>query len=96
MKIAGIYSFYGGVDAVASRYSDLLEEVENCILAIDASQCKTKRSKEKTMRGAMLYAPKQLNSQFKEKLCPINWQSIRVSCDYPTLHYVKGYEPKQL
>ncbi len=96
MKIAGIYSFNGGVDAVASRYSDLVKEIENCIAAIDASRCKTKRSKEKTMQGAMLYAPKELNLQFKEKFYPIGWESIRVPCDYSTQHYVAGYEPKQL
>jgi hypothetical protein len=96
MKIAGIYSFNGGVDVINTRYSDLLTEIENCIGAIDASQCKTKESEEKTMPGAMLYSPVVLNTQFKNKLYSIGWQSIRVSCDYPTQYYVTGYEPKRL
>lgn len=96
MKIAGIYSFNGGVEVVTSKYPDLLKEIESCIVAIDASQCKTKESEEKTMRGAMLYSPGSLNVQFKERLCPIGWKSVRVPCDYPTQYYVAGYEPKQL
>lgn len=96
MKMAGIYSFNNGVDVVRTKYSTLLTEIENCIDAIDASQCKTKVSGEETMSGAMLYSPVSLNTQFKNILYSNGWQSIRVSCDYPTQYYVTGYDPKRL
>ncbi len=93
MRIAGIYSFNDGVDVIHRRYSDLLTEIENCIVSIDASQCKTKESEEITMPGAMLYSPVVLNTQFKNILYPIGWNPILVPCDYPTQYYVTGYEP---
>ena len=96
MKIAGIYSFNGGLEVIKTRYSDLLTEIEDCIVAIDASLCKTKESEEKTMPGAMLYAPKVLNLQFKKLLYSMGWKTIRVPCDYPTQYYVAGYKPKSL
>lgn len=96
MQIAGIYSFNDGENVVTSKYSDLFREIKTCISAIDASQCKTKESKEKTMPGLMLYSPVLLNTQFKNQLYPNGWQSIRVKCDYPTQYYVKAYEPKNL
>ena len=91
MKIAGIYSFNGGVKAVETKYPKLLIEVKNCIEAIDASICKTKKSEEKTMTGDMLYSPVDLNEQFKKQLYPKFWQSVRVKCDYPTQFYTEGY-----
>lgn len=96
MKIGGIYSFNGGVDVVNAKYSDLLTEIKNCIVAIDASQCKTKESEEKTMQGVILYSPVALNTQFKNKLYSIGWQSVRIPCDYPTQYYATGYKPKHL
>lgn len=96
MKIAGIYSFNNGVDVVKKKYSALLSEIKNCISTIDASCCKTKKSKEKTMPGKTLYSPKDLNKQFKEILNPQGWESIRVKCDYPTSYYLPDYDPKRL
>lgn len=96
MKIAGIYSFNSGVDIIHDKYSSLLSEVNDCINNIDSSHCKTKTSKEKTMQGATLYSPVALNEQFKSILYSKGWQSIRVSCNYPTQYYVPDYSPKQL
>jgi hypothetical protein len=96
MKIAGIYSFNNGVNIVNAKYPALLLEITNCIEAIDASRCKTKISKEKTMPGETLYSPVDLNAQFKAMLYPQGWQSIRVKCDYPTQYYVPDYDPKRL
>lgn len=96
MEIAGIYSFNDGENVVTSKYPDLLREIEACIHAIDASQCKTKESEEQTMPGTMLYSPIALNTQFKNQLYPNGWKSVRVPCDYPTQYYAKGYQPKLL
>jgi hypothetical protein len=96
MRIAGRYSFNGGDGAVRSKYAILLSEVEQAISNIDATRCKVKTSKEKTMRGQLLYAPKALNKEFEKQLYPLGWKSIRVPCTYATEFYEPGYEPKPL
>jgi hypothetical protein len=96
MKIAGVYPFNNGDRAVQEKYPDLLQEVKNTIAAVDASTCKTKKSKEKTMPGDMLYAPKELNKCFKELFLSKGWKTVRVRCDYPTHFYAPGYEPRKL
>ena len=96
MRIAGTYSFNDGRRAVDKKYPDLLAELKACIADIDATKCKTKTSKEKTMPGAMLYSPTVLNKQFKQRLIPIGWSSIREPCEYPTQYYHSNYQPKPL
>lgn len=96
MQIAGIYSFNGGDAAVKDKYPDLLDEVTQGIQSINALDCKTKESAEKTMPGQILFSPIALNGCFKAQLYPRGWQSIRVPCDYPTQFYVSGYHPKRL
>ena len=65
MKIAGKYSFNKGEIAIQQKYSELFKEVCPVIESVDAHSCKTKVSDEKTMHGRILYAPKQINKQFK-------------------------------
>lgn len=60
MKIAGIYSFNGGKEAVEAKFGAELREVEQIIAAVDSTQHKTKTSYEKTMPGKTLYSPKAL------------------------------------
>jgi hypothetical protein len=96
MRIAGIYSFNNGEAVVRTKYPDLLSEVEWAISQIDASAHKTKESKEITMAGQMLYSPIRLNQAFKEKLYPLEWESVRVPCTYATGYYATDYKPKAL
>jgi hypothetical protein len=96
MRIAGIYSFKRGRKEVAKRYPALLEEVEEIIGEVDAGTCKSKRSKEKTMMGRMLFSPKAINAAFRGQFASRNWVPIRVSCTYPTGHYVQGYQARKM
>ncbi len=96
MRIAGIYSFNKGVEVVNRQYPDLLDEIRQCIAQIDAALCKTKSSKEKTMPGALLYSPVDLNQQFKKVLYAMKWESVRVACEYSTAHYTTEYNPQKL
>jgi hypothetical protein len=97
MQIAGVYSFKGGEQAVAKEYPDLLTEVNAVIRSIDAAQYKTKSSKEQTMLGRMLYNPSALNWAFKEAFNEYDgWRSVRVSCDYPTTHYLATYKRRRV
>jgi len=95
MRMAGVYSFNGGTEAVSRLYPDLLVEVNEVIKLVNASACKTKESTEKTMPGRMLYSPRALNNEFKLAFGARGWVSVRVSCEYPTTHYLEGYAPRR-
>ncbi len=94
MRIAGIYSFNGGEEAVTNRYSELFEEIKNTIASVNAEQHRSKQSKEKTMPDKMLFSPISLNQAFKKSLYPLMWKNIRVACDYPTKYYLSDYQKR--
>ena len=96
MILAASYSFNNGHSAIKKRYPDLLQEIKDAITGVNALDCKTKKSKEKSMAGDMLYSPVALNEQFKEQLLPKGWRSLRVRCEYATEYYSAGYVPKKL
>ena len=51
MRILAKYSFANGQDYVNDHFSHLLNEIEEAIGKVDASECLIKKSKEKTMPG---------------------------------------------
>jgi hypothetical protein len=57
----------------------LWKEIQSVVSAVDAEKCKTKVSKEKTMKGRLLYSPIAMNSRFKTLLPEKHWQESRVS-----------------
>ncbi len=96
MKLAAVYSFNKGTEVVSEKYPELVVEINAAIKSIDASQHKTKESKEKTMPGQMLFSPVSLNNAFKEQLIgKYAWNPVRVKCDYPTEFYVPDYKFKK-
>ena len=95
MRIAGVYSFNNGERIVKRKYPGLYREIKDTISKIDASACKKKESKEKTMPGMMLSSPVALNNCFKERFYSKAWESIRVKCDYPVNYYTGDYTPKK-
>ena len=96
MKICARYSFNNGIQAIHAKHPNLLPEIEEVIAKIDASACKTKKSREKTMPGRMLFNPKSLNKAFKKEFYDRQWQKAKVKCDYPTSYYTKKYKPKAM
>lgn len=92
MRFAAQYSFKDGLDEVTKRYPHLLAEIKEAITAVDASEAKTKLSREKTKIGRMLYSPVALNKAFQNELYPKGWQNLSVDCEYPTTHYLEDYE----
>jgi hypothetical protein len=96
MKIVGEYSFNGGKEAVHHCYSELLVEIHNIIESVDAHKYKTKKSKEKTMSGKILFAPTELNKAIKKLFLDKAWKPVREKCEYPTKFYVNNYNPKPL
>ena len=94
MIIAAEYSFNNG-HSIQETYPELLQEVRDVIASVDASRCKTKKSREITMPGKMLYSPKDLNRYFAKGFKSKEWQKKRVNCEYSPNHYLPGYVPKQ-
>ncbi len=65
MKIHKIYSHLNGEEFLIARKPALWREIKNVIANVDLSICKTKISKEKTMKGKIVYSPVDLNNEFK-------------------------------
>ncbi|HUM72087.1 MAG TPA: BglII/BstYI family type II restriction endonuclease, partial [Chloroflexota bacterium] len=93
MKVGGLYSFNGGLEAIQARYSQELAEIQMVIQLVDATHHKTKSSLEKTMPGKLLYKPGSLNHAFKRTFAELNWQTHRIRCDYPGDFYTSDYVP---
>jgi len=96
MEIAAVFAFKNGTEVINRKYPALLAEVGNVINAVDANLCRTKVSKEKTMKGDLLFDPEELNEAFKKEFMNQGWQPLQVKCDYPTQSYVEGYKHTDL
>jgi hypothetical protein len=78
MNIIETYSHLNGLEFLLVHKPDLWREINNVINMVDAEHCKTKISKEKTMKGKILYSPIALNKAFSELLHTNKWQESRV------------------
>lgn len=92
LRLAAEYSFKAGLEEIAKHYPHLLVEVKDAITSVDASQAKTRLSREKTKVGRMLYSPVALNKAFQKELSPKGWKNLSVDCEYPTTHYLEDYK----
>lgn len=92
LRLAAQYSFKNGLDEITRRYRHLLAEVKDAIAAVDASEARTKLSREKTKVGRTLYSPAALNRAFKKELAPKGWKNQKIDCEYPTTHYLEEYK----
>jgi len=77
MKIAQKYSHLNGEEYLIVHHKKLYNEIKSIIKNIDAIQCKTKISKEKTMKGTKLYSPTDLNKEFKKGFKKLKWEESR-------------------
>jgi len=91
VKIVAMYDFKGGKKAVEKRYPQELKEIKQIITSIDSTLYKTKKSKEKTMKGKMLFSPRKLNKAFKAEFAKRHWKNYKVICDYAHGEYLTGY-----
>jgi hypothetical protein len=79
MRIAETYSHLNGLEFLIVHKAALWKEVQQVIAAVDAGSCKTKVSKEKTMKGKLLFSPIDMNAAFKRLLRAESWEESRVS-----------------
>lgn len=79
MRIAETYSHLNGLEFLLVHKPTLWKEIQSVVSAVDAQKCKTKVSKEKTMKGKLLYSPIDMNANFKRLLRARDWKESRVS-----------------
>lgn len=79
MRIVERYSHLNGLEFFLVHKPDLWKEIEDVIASADASQCKGKFSREKTMMGRELYSPKKLNEAFAVFFADKGWAESRTA-----------------
>jgi hypothetical protein len=79
MKIAETYSHLNGLEFLLVHKPALWQEMQTVIAEVDANQCRTKVSREKTMKGKLLYSPIDMNAAFNRLLRDRSWGESRVS-----------------
>lgn len=75
MKIVYEYSHLGGTEILQVRYPDCEREIYEVIAEVEAKR--TKISKEKTMRGKVLYSPTDMNRQFRKAFASREYRELR-------------------
>jgi len=78
MKIAETYSHLNGLEFLLVHRPTLWREIQSVIAGVDAGECRTKVSREKTMRGRLLFSPIAMNAAFKRLLRERDWEESRV------------------
>ena len=73
MKVINTYSFRGGEKFLKTRHPKELWEVLDAIKGLDATLCLTKESAEKTMKGELLFSPRDMNEHLKIALHENSW-----------------------
>lgn len=79
MKIAEMYSHLNGLEFLQVHKPGLLKEIKAVISAVDAEKCRTKVSKEKRIKGKLLFSPIAMNVEFNHLLRAKSWKESRVS-----------------
>ncbi|MBB3996141.1 hypothetical protein GGR95_003809 [Sulfitobacter undariae] len=79
MRIVEYYSHLNGLEYLMVHKPEMWEEIQQVIANVDATQFKTKVSKEKTMKGKMLYAPIEMNKAMDKEFQDRGWSESRTS-----------------
>ena len=73
-----MYSHLNGLEFLLVHKKQLWREIKDVIKQVDAKSCKTKVSKEKTMKGKLLYSPIEMNKSFERLLNNREWEKSYV------------------
>ena len=77
--MAAHYSHLNGHEWLLVHERTIWQEITKVIKSTDAKQYRTKISREKTMRGRALYAPKELNAALARQFKASDWKESRTS-----------------
>lgn len=86
MEIIEKYSHLNGEEYLIVHHNDIYKEIVDVIHILNADKFRTKVSKEKTMKGRLLYNPDELNREFKRLFKQRDWKDVRYSY-YVTTDY---------
>lgn len=79
MRIVETYSHLNGLEFLLVHKRELWKEIKSVVKVVDAQKCKTKVSREKGMKGKLLFSPIDMNKAFKALLKSKRWEESRVS-----------------
>jgi len=79
MRIVEMYSHLNGHEHMLVHHPEMWSELRDVIARVDAAPCRTKRSKEKSKKGKLLYSPVRMNARFAEELNTLGWRESRTS-----------------
>jgi hypothetical protein len=74
MRILETYSHLNGEEYLVVHHPGLYDEIKRAVEKVDAFRCRTKASKEKTMRGKLLFSPERLNKEFSRLFRATGWR----------------------
>jgi hypothetical protein len=99
VRIGAYYSHLNGLEWLMVRRPGVWEEINEIISRIDAEECRTKVSKEKTMFGKMLFSPDHLNRRFNEEFGALDWHEevtrYWVTDDHDLIRHTVGLPPAE-
>ena len=94
MRIGARYSHLNGEEYLLVHRKQLWAEVQDVIAGVDAWACRTKVSRERTMKGRTLFSPPDMNQAFKDGLQARGWSERRktfwVTADERLLRRIHG------
>ena len=79
VRIAAHYSHLNGLEYLLVHKPYLWDQIQKVIADVDAEACRTKISREKTMRGKTLYSPIDMNKAFEAQFANSEWKSSRTN-----------------
>jgi hypothetical protein len=82
------YSHLGGAEILQVRYPKLEKEINDVIAGIK-DLGKTKVSKEKTMKGELLYSPLEFNAKFRDEFHARGYKELRDTYTIKFANYPK-------
>lgn len=91
MRIEALYSHLNGYEWLMFHQKGIWKEISRVIGEANAEALKTKVSKEKTMSGKLLYAPKEINTALAAGFTEAGWRESRtnywVTDDYDLIRH---------
>jgi hypothetical protein len=79
VKIVKTHSHLNGHEWLLVHEKGIWREIEKIVAMVDANSLKTKISKEKTMKGKSLFAPKEINKGFSRHFGAAGWHESRTN-----------------
>jgi hypothetical protein len=82
MRVRSEYSQKNGREFISRTFPQELREIYDIIRGVSLEDFRTTVRREKTMPGAMLYSPSELNREYKEKFNALGWHEFRIKLPF--------------